>query len=42
MRLISNDLRVELSPAIPPAVLMSKGNDISVKLALSWLTKTIA
>ena len=42
MRLISNNLSIELSPAMPPAVPVSKRNDISVKLALSRPTKTIA
>ena len=42
MRLISNDPSVELSPAMPPAVPVSKRNDISIPLALSWPTKIIA
>ena len=42
MRLISNNLSVELSPAMPPAVPASKRNNIGVKLALSRPTKTIA
>ena len=42
IRLIFSDPTVELSPAMPPAVPASKRNDVSVKLALSQPTKTIA
>jgi len=38
----SDDFSVELFPTMPPAVSASKRNDISVKLAFSRPTKTIA
>ena len=37
-----DDFSIEVSLAIPPAVSASKRNDISIKLALSRPTQTIA